>query len=70
MAHDEHTDGDRTGDPGRGRNDDLPEGVIDAAPATGWESAEVADGETSERSDAEAVEAALPENADTRKVVQ
>ena len=27
MAHDEHTDGDRTGDPGRGRNDDLPEGV-------------------------------------------
>ena len=63
MAHDEHTDGDRTGDPGRGRNDDLPEGVIDAAPATGWESAEVADGETSERSDAEAVEAALPEDA-------
>ena len=50
MAHDEHTDGDRTGDPGRGRNDDLPEGVIDAAPATGWESAEV-------------VEAALPEDA-------
>lgn len=28
---------------------DLPEGVIDADPAGGWESAETADGETAER---------------------
>lgn len=44
---------------------DLPEGVIDAEPATGWESADVADAETRERSDAEAAEAGLPEDAAT-----
>lgn len=42
---------------------DLPDGVVDAAPATGWESAEVADAETSERSRAESADAALPEDA-------
>lgn len=30
---------------------DLPEGVIDADPAGGWESADQADGETREQSD-------------------
>lgn len=63
MAHDEHTDGDLHGYLHAGRNDDLPEGDRHAAPATGRESAEAADGKTSERSDAEAVEAALPEDA-------
>lgn len=41
----------------------LPEGVIDAEPATGWESAAVADEETRERSDAERARAGLPEDA-------
>ncbi|WP_243074256.1 hypothetical protein [Microbacterium sp. SS28] len=31
---------------------DLPEGVIDADPAGGWEDGRKADGETEERSDA------------------
>lgn len=44
---------------------DLPEGVINAEPATGWESAEVADGETRDRSQAEAAEAGLPSDAQT-----
>ncbi|MFH8248853.1 hypothetical protein ACH3VR_00615 [Microbacterium sp. B2969] len=30
---------------------DLPEGVVDADPAGGWEDRRAADGETSERSD-------------------
>ncbi|GAA3029076.1 hypothetical protein [Microbacterium dextranolyticum] len=42
---------------------DLPDGVVDAAPATGWESAEVADAETDERSRAESAKAGLPEDA-------
>lgn len=33
---------------------DLPEGVIDADPPGGWESGDVADGETNEQSDAAA----------------
>ena len=44
---------------------DLPEGVIDAEPAGGWESGGVADEETRERSDAEAAEAGLPSDAQT-----
>jgi len=44
---------------------DLPEGVIDAEPATGWESADVVDAETRERSDAESAEAGLPSDAQT-----
>lgn len=43
---------------------DLPEGVIDAEPAGGWESGDVNDGETRERLAAEAPEAALPSDAD------
>lgn len=56
MSHDETTPNGR---------DDLPEGVIDADPAGGWESGAVADEETSERSDAEAFQAGLPEDAAT-----
>jgi hypothetical protein len=44
---------------------DLPEGVIDAVPAGGWESGAAADDETRERSDAEAAEAGLPSDAPT-----
>lgn len=44
---------------------DLPDGVADAAPAGGWESADVADGETRERSDAETAEAGLPSDTAT-----
>ncbi|HYP73701.1 MAG TPA: hypothetical protein VEP72_06380 [Microbacterium sp.] len=46
-------------------SNDLPDGVADAAPATGWESADVADAETRERSAAKAPEAALPSDAAT-----
>lgn len=44
---------------------DLPEGVADAAPATGWESADVADDATRERSAEESAEAGLPSDAAT-----
>lgn len=44
---------------------DIPDGVADAAPAAGWESADVADETTSERSDAETVEAGLPSDRPT-----
>lgn len=44
---------------------DLPEGVINAEPATGWESGDVADSETRERSVAESAEAGLPSDAAT-----
>lgn len=40
--------------------EDLPEGVIDADPAGGWESAQTADAETSDRSDAQTADAGLP----------
>jgi len=43
------------------QRDDLPEGVIDADPAGGWESADVADGETAERDDAAEGSASLTE---------
>ena len=46
-------------------SNDLPEGVADAAPATGWESADVADGETRERGASEAGAARLPSDAAT-----
>lgn len=42
---------------------DLPEGVIDADPAGGWESEDVIDDETRQRSEAEAVDAGLPSDA-------
>ena len=45
--------------------EDLPDGVIDADPAGGWESADVADGETRERSDAETIEAGQPSGVNT-----
>jgi len=46
-------------------SNDLPEGVADAAPAAGWQSADVADGETRERSAAEASAAGLPSDEAT-----
>jgi hypothetical protein len=44
---------------------ELPEGVINAEPAGGWESGDVADAETRERSRADAAEAGLPSDRAT-----
>ncbi len=44
---------------------DLPEGVVNADPAGGWESAASVDGETRERSDAEVAEAGMPSDTPT-----
>ncbi|WP_282837676.1 hypothetical protein [Microbacterium flavum] len=46
-----------------GTQSDLPEGVVDALPAAGWESADAADAETRERSDADAAAAGQPSDA-------
>lgn len=43
----------------------LPEGIINAEPAGGWESGEVADEETRERSEADEAEAGLPSDRRT-----
>jgi len=47
-----------------GNRDDLPEGVINADPAGGWESGDVTDGETADADAREAEEAAAPSATD------
>lgn len=44
---------------------ELPEGVVNADPAGGWESGVSVDAETRERSDAEAAAAGMPSDTPT-----
>jgi len=48
-----------------GDRDELPEGVINADPAGGWESGSVADGETADAHAREASEASAPSVTDS-----